>query len=142
MGSYVQSSLLPGETVIYEGKLSFWSLLPLIIIGFFLLFLWGFGLFFWLLAFIRYQTTELAITNKRVIAKFGFISRYSIELNLNKIEGIQVIQGILGRIFNYGSLAISGTGSLKEPVPGISNPLGFRQAFSGAHDAALALART
>ena len=136
MSSYVQGSLMSGEQVVYEGKLSFWSLLPLIILGFLLLFAWGLGLIFWLLAFIRYQTTELAITNKRVIAKFGFISRRTIELNLNRIEGIQVIQGILGRIFNYGSLVVSGTGSLKEPIPGISNPLAFRQAFSSAHDAA------
>ncbi len=138
MGSYVRSSIMPGEQIMYEGRLSIWSLLPLIILGFLLLFLWGLGLIFWLTAFIRYRTTELAVTNKRVIAKFGFISRRTIELNLSRIEGIQVIQGILGRIFDYGSLVISGTGSMKEPIPGIANPLGFRQAFSSVHDAATA----
>jgi uncharacterized membrane protein YdbT with pleckstrin-like domain len=140
MTSYVQGSLMPGEHVVYEGKISLWSLLPLIILGFLLIFVWGLGLMFWLAAFIRYQTTELAITNKRVIAKFGFISRRTVELSLNRIEGIQVIQGISGRIFNYGSLVVSGTGSLKEPIPGISNPLAFRQAFSSSHDAATARA--
>ena len=140
MGSYVQGSLMSGEQVLYEGKLSIWSLLPLIILGLLLLVFWGLGLIFWLAAYIRFRTTELAVTNKRVIAKFGFISRRTIELNLSRIEGVQVIQGILGRIFDYGSLIISGTGGMKEPIPGIANPLGFRQAFASAHDAATARA--
>lgn len=135
MASYIEGALIKDEKVTYTGNISLWSLAPLII-GFLLLFLYGIGLIFWLAAFIRYKTTELAITNKRVIAKFGFISRRTIELNINKVESIQVSQGILGRIFNYGSLVISGTGNPQAPIPGISNPLNFRRVFMETQDQA------
>lgn len=128
MASYVEGSLTNGEQVIYQGKVSVWSLLPLIILGF--IFLFGLiGILFWIAAAIRYFTTELAITNKRVIAKFGLISRSTIEINLQKIESIQVNQGILGRIFDYGSIVVSGAGNPQAPIPGISKPLQFRRAF-------------
>ena len=129
MSSYVQIAMTQGEKLIYEGKVSFWSLLPLVILGLLLLGVAGIGILFWIGAFIRYKTTELAITNKRVIAKFGFISRSTVELNIDKAESIQVRQGILGRIFDYGSIIVSGAGSTQTPIPGISRPMKFRQTF-------------
>ncbi|MFN3885303.1 MAG: PH domain-containing protein, partial [Rhodocyclaceae bacterium] len=129
MASYVESALTKGEQVVYQGKVSIWSLMPLLLLGLVFLFFYGLGLLFWVAAAIRYFTTELAITNKRVIAKFGFISRSTIEINLQKIESIQVNQGILGRIFNFGSIVVSGAGNPQAPIPGISNPLQFRRAF-------------
>lgn len=129
MASYVESALTRGEQVVYQGKVSIWSLAPLLIVGLIFLAIYGLGLLFWVAAAIRYFTTELAITNKRVIAKFGLISRSTIEINLQKIESIQVKQGILGRIFNFGSIVVSGAGNPQAPIPGISNPLQFRRAF-------------
>lgn len=134
MGSYVESALTKGEKVIYEGKISLWSLLPLMLLGLLTLGLFGLGLIFWIAAAIRYLSTELAITNKRVIAKFGFISRTTIEINIQKIESIQVNQGILGRIFNFGSIVVSGAGNPQAPVPGISSPLNFRREFLNAQE--------
>jgi uncharacterized membrane protein YdbT with pleckstrin-like domain len=136
MASYIDGALIKDEKVVYTGNISLWSLAPLIIIGFLLLAAWGIGLIFLLFAFIQYKTTELAITNKRVIAKFGFISRKTIELNINKVESIQVNQGILGRIFDYGSLIISGAGNPQAPISGISNPMNFRRAFMETQDQA------
>jgi uncharacterized membrane protein YdbT with pleckstrin-like domain len=135
MGSYVDSALTKGEHVIYQGKTSIWLLLPRIILGFIFLGLFGLGLLFWIDAAIKYFTTELAITNKRIIAKFGLISRTTIEINLQKIESIQVNQGILGRIFNFGSVIVTGAGNPQAPVPGISSPLNFRRAFLDAQEA-------
>lgn len=129
MSNYVEGSLTKGEQVVHQGKVSLWSLAPLILLGFIFLALYGLGLLFWIAAAIRYLTTELAITNKRVIAKFGLISRSTIEINLQKIESIQVNQGILGRIFNFGSIVVSGAGNPQAPIPGISSPLEFRRAF-------------
>lgn len=136
MASYVEGTLIKDEKVIYTGKISLWSLLPLIVIGFLLLPVFGLGLLLWLIAFIRYKTTELAFTNKRVIAKFGFISRETVELNLTKVESLQVNQGILGRIFNFGTLIISGAGNPQAPIPGISNPMTFRRSFMEYQDQA------
>ncbi|MCL2344352.1 MAG: PH domain-containing protein [Desulfobulbus sp.] len=133
MSKYIESTLIKDEKVIYEGKISFWSLLPSIILGLILIF-WVVGVLFWIAAALRYLTTELAFTNKRVIAKFGFIARRTIELDITKVESIQVNQGVLGRIFNYGTLIISGAGNPQAPIPGISNPMTFRRSFMEYRD--------
>jgi len=46
---------------------------------------------------------------------------------LNKVEGIQVNQGILGRILGFGSITVSGTGGTKDPFHKIDAPLEFRK---------------
>ena len=136
MASYVEAALIPGESVTYTGNISLWGLSHLILLGVVLLPAFGVGLVFWLTAYIRYKTTELAVTNKRVIAKFGFISRHTIEMNISKVESIQVVQSVFGRILNFGTLIIAGTGSQQAPIPGISDPMGFRKAFMSAQDQA------
>lgn len=135
MASYIDKALIKDERILYRGNISLWSLSFLIFLGVILLPV-GVGLIFLLVAYIRYKTTELAITNKRVIAKFGFISRRTTELNINKVESIQVEQGVAGRIFDYGSLIISGAGDPQAPIPGISDPMRFRKAFIEAQDGA------
>ena len=129
MASYIEGALTKDEVIQYEGRISLWSLTHLIVLGVLLLPLYGVGLILLAMAFIRYKTTELAFTNKRVIAKFGFISRQTVELYIPKVESIQLHQGILGRIFNYGSLIISGAGNPQAPIPGISDPMAFRRGF-------------
>lgn len=127
MASYVETTLTKGEKVVYRARLSVWSLLPLIVLGLLFISLLGLGLIFWLAAFLRYISTELAVTDKRVVAKFGFINRSTVELNLAKVESIQVNQGILGRIFNFGTLVVSGAGNPQARIPGISDPITFRR---------------
>ncbi|HYN55227.1 MAG TPA: PH domain-containing protein [Methylotenera sp.] len=129
MASYIEDALINDEKIIHMGHISLWSLAHLIIPGVILLPAFGLGIIFLVIAYIRYKTTELAFTNKRVIAKFGFISRHTIEINMNKVESIQVNQNVWGRIFNYGTLILSGAGTPQAPIPGISNPIQFRRAF-------------
>ena len=61
-----------------------------------LLLMWVIGIVFIVFAILNVMTTELALTNKRVIAKFGFIRRQTIEININRIESISVNQGFWG----------------------------------------------
>jgi len=136
MASYIDGALIKDEVIRHEGHISLWSLAHFILIGVVLLPFYGLGVLFLVAAFIRYKTTELAFTNKRVIAKFGFISRQTVELYVHKVESIQVHQGIFGRIFNYGSLVISGAGNPQAPIPGISNPMLFRRLFMEMQDQA------
>lgn len=126
MGSYVQNNLVKDETVEYEAQTSVWSLLPLILFG---LLLFPFGIILLAMAAIRYFSTELVITDKRVIAKFGLIRRKTIELNIPKVESVMVDQGFLGRLCNYGSIVVSGAGNPQAKIPGISEPLDFRNKF-------------
>lgn len=134
MTSYVEDALTQDEKIVHVGHISLWSLWVLIGVGFLLLFAFGLGLILWGIAYIKYKTTELAITNKRVIAKFGFISRRTVEINLNKVESIQVDQTIWGRLFDYGTLIISGAGAPQAPILGISEPMKFRKAFIEAQE--------
>ena len=136
MASYIEGTLIKDEKIIYIGNISLWTQAPLIALGFLFLIAFGLGLIFWLVAYVRYKTTELAFTNKRVIAKSGFIRRQTIEINIAKVESIQVQQDILGRLFNYGTLAIGGAGESQAPIVGISNPMEFRRAFMEAQDQA------
>ena len=71
-----------------------------------------------------------SLTNKRLIAKAGFIRRQTIELNIDRAESLSVIQGFWGRIFNYGSIVIRGTGGSHAPIPYIARPMEFRQQFN------------
>jgi uncharacterized membrane protein YdbT with pleckstrin-like domain len=134
MTSYVEGALVKDEKIVHVGHNSLWSLSHLFALGIVLLPAFGIGLIFLVVAYVRYKTTELAITSKRVIAKFGFISRRTVEINIKKVESIQVDQGILGRVFNYGTLVISGAGDPQAPIPGISEPMAFRRAFIEAQD--------
>jgi len=136
MTSYVEGALVKDEKVLHVGRVSLWSLSGLILLGLVLLPVFGLGLIFWIAAYIRYKTTELAITSKRVIAKFGFISRSTVELNINKVESLQVDQSVMGRLFNFGTLIISGAGNPQAPIPGISSPMEFRRAFMEAQEQA------
>ena len=134
MSSYVDGVLISDEQVMYRARISLWSLWLPILLGVITLPLFGVGLLFWLWAWITYATTELAITNKRVIAKSGLIQRRTIEMFLEKIESIQVDQSVLGRLFDFGSVIISGTGVHSAPFRNISDPLTLRKNFMMAAD--------
>lgn len=113
----------------------FVSLWHLIALGVVLLPLFGLRLVFLAVAYVRFKSVELALTNKRVIVKHGFIRRQTVEMNLNKVESIQVQQGVLGRLFDFGTLVVAGTGASHAPLAGIADPMGFRKAFIEAQDA-------
>lgn len=134
MASYVDGNLMSGETVLYRSSVSLWSLIWLILLGVLLLPAVGIGLIFLIWAYISYKTTEFAVTDKRIIAKTGLVSRNTVEMFLDKVESLNVTQTVLGRILNYGTVTIRGTGSTSEPIENISGPLDLRKHFMEAAD--------
>lgn len=82
----------------------------------------------WLLvqAWFRRWTTETDVTNKRVVHKEGFIRRRTFEMNLDKVESVDVEQSIPGRIFGWGDITIRGVGEGAERIRMIGSPLQFR----------------
>ena len=84
------------------------------------------ALIHWASALIRRTSTELAITDRRVIYKSGILRRHTIEINRSKVETVGVDQSILGRIMGYGTVVVRGTGGSFEPIPMIGEPLTFR----------------
>jgi uncharacterized membrane protein YdbT with pleckstrin-like domain len=77
-------------------------------------------------AWFRRWTTEIAVTDRRVILKRGFIRRATMEMNLAKVESVDVDQTLSGRLFNYGNVTIRGTGSSFEILRTVDAPLKLR----------------
>jgi hypothetical protein len=144
---YIKSTLNKGETVIYAAHVHwgiYLTIVPAFIAAeiFFAFIVYGSGIvehFPWTNAlllipflilpfgYIIQKTTELAVTNRRVIAKVGLVSRKTSEILLNKVESVEVQQGILGRLLNYGTVTVRGTGGGSAPAVAIADPLRFRQ---------------
>ncbi|MGH7088376.1 MAG: PH domain-containing protein [Stellaceae bacterium] len=146
--SYVTGVLQPGETLVYITKLH-WLIylraivLFLIAIGLAIASLWVSGngntallaaaalalllaLSSWFPAWVRRATTELAVTDARVIYKAGLFGRRTIEMNRSQVESVDIDQSLFGRIFSYGTVIVRGTGGSHEPMRFISNPIDFR----------------
>ena len=148
--SYVRSVLQPGEKIIMVGRLSwivYHRAIFLLFVGVILIVLerifWGetivipvtavlFGalaiisaIHAWFLRWI----TEIAVTERRVIYKRGFINRHTIEMNMDKVATVDVDQSVLGRLFKYGTVTVQGTGMSFEPLRRIESPLALRNAI-------------
>jgi uncharacterized membrane protein YdbT with pleckstrin-like domain len=147
---YVRRVLQPGETIVYATKLHWLIYLQTILLLIACLIIAGAALLTsdnqsitlaleiaaiifavlamatGLRAFIRRATTELAVTDHRVIYKSGLLSRHTIEMNRDKVESVDVDQSLLGRIFGYGTVIVRGTGGSLEPMRNIGDPLTFR----------------
>ena len=159
--SYVKSVLQPGEKVLMEGHLhwiAYWHAMLFLVLGTGLVWLEyqfrindivigitaaTFGVLF-LVAFLRTWfvrwITEIAITDRRIIYKRGFINRHTEEMNMDKVASVDVDQTIFGRLLDYGTIHIIGTGGAQsldrdgsthgiEHLHRIAHPLAMRNAI-------------
>ena len=78
---------------------------------------------------IQIGITEFAVTNKRVIYKRGFIWRQTAEMNMDKVEAVDVMQSIPGRLLDYGTIHVKGTGAGIEHLHRIASPIALRNAI-------------
>lgn len=134
MSSYIETVLGAGERVLHQGRVSAWSQFWLWLGGAILLPAFGIGLILWGIAWIRMRTTELAVTNRRVIAKFGLVRRDTIEIQVARIESVQVHQSVAGRVLNFGTIVFAGAGQPQVSIPQIAAPLNFRKAVVEAQE--------
>ncbi len=149
--SYIDGNLLAGERVVFRTRLH-WKLLvgPLLfavvtVLAIPLLVsqgIWhnlaliapGAGLLAVLVAIIRRQSSDFAVTNKRVMMKVGVFSTRSVEILLSKIEAIAVHQSLLGRMLDYGDIVVTGTGGTEEAFSNIQAPMQLRRAVQSVTD--------
>jgi uncharacterized membrane protein YdbT with pleckstrin-like domain len=80
----------------------------------------------WFPAFLQRWTTELAVTNRRIVFKSGLFRRHTMEMNMSKVESVDVDQSVIGRILGFGTVTIRGTGGGIEPMRNVANPIAFR----------------
>jgi len=135
--SYIDKNLMPNESIVFKSHLHWFVFVSPVV--------WLFSSFILFASvpillvltipmfiissfssFTKYVSSEFAVTNKRLIIKTGLIRRDTVELLLTKVEGLQVNQGIFGRMFNFGTITVSGTGGSKNPYNKIAQPLKFR----------------
>lgn len=90
------------------------------------------------ISWLAYKSADFAVTTSRLILKQGLISRRTLELQLNKIEAVNVDQSISGRMLGYGTLAVSGTGGTREVFSVVNHPDAFRTAVQGQINAIFA----
>lgn len=147
---YVEEVLQPGEKVLFVSTIHWLIYLPGVA-----LLLAGLGLWFSTLhgesnhpilwagallllaggllsvarAWFRRWTTEIAVTNRRIILKRGFIRRQTVEMNMDRVESVDVSQSIPGRIFDYGDVLVRGVGVGLEPLHMIDSPIRLRNAI-------------
>ena len=157
MASYAESIIGSGEKIVHVGHLSLWTILWSLLGGLFLIVVAiglmlaqtgspdvthpvaaiaaALGAIIIVVALVRRASTELVVTNRRVIAKFGLVARRTVEMNLAKIESVSVELTVIGRLFGFGSIMVTGTGSTMDPIRFIADPIAFRQAIQAATDA-------
>jgi uncharacterized membrane protein YdbT with pleckstrin-like domain len=152
--AYVDRVLQPGETVLMRGRLHWFTyvnamiglLLGLVVALATFLFvpdrtiaMVGYGvaalllvvaLLHLLVRMIQVATTEFAVTNHRVIVKRGVLALHTVEMNVDKVESVDVDQSLVGRLFGFGEVTIHGVGARWDPIAGIADPLGFRNAIT------------
>ena len=142
--SYIDENLLPDEHVVYRAELHwiiFARAILVLVVGLVLVFvprIGQAGLVVLLLGvvmlvppFVAYRTTELGVTNKRVIVKTGLVRRRTLEPLLRQVEAISVDQGLLGRLLGFGSITLTGTGGVREVFHRVREPLELRRRIHG-----------
>jgi uncharacterized membrane protein YdbT with pleckstrin-like domain len=77
--------------------------------------------------YLTYVSSEFAVTDTRVLVKIGWIGRRSVEILITKVESIVVEQTLAGRLFDFGTIVVTGTGGTHEIFTGIAAPLEFRE---------------
>jgi uncharacterized membrane protein YdbT with pleckstrin-like domain len=85
-------------------------------------------------------THVFGVTDRRVIARMGWITTRTVDLNVTKVESLVIEQGAFGRLFRYGDLKVVGTGGTSETFRGVRDPIGFRKAVNSAADRVVARA--
>ena len=137
---YIEANLLPGETVVQRARLHwivFLKAIAVAVVGLAVLFIQplvgaiivGLALLMALPPWLERTTSEFGVTSKRVIIKVGLIQRRTLELLIRQVEAISVEQSLAGRIFDFGTITLTGTGGVRETFHNIANPLEFRRSI-------------
>lgn len=162
--SYVDTNLLPGETVVYRGRIHWIVMAPAIIAGSALDLLacvFLVGAFVWqgpkgafsvplailaavfavagsgwvTLWAVQRKATEIAVTSRRVLIKKGLLTRHTTEILLSKVESVSIEESPVGQTLGFGKVTIHGTGGTPEIFDRIADPNEFRRQIQSQIDA-------
>lgn len=148
MGRYIDEILQPDEKVLFTTRIHWIVYLPAVLawiaaVAFFALargpvdginIVWLglaailalIGIYLAFRAWFRRWTSETDVTTARVVHKEGFIQRDTFEMNLDRVESVDVSQSIPGRLLGYGDVTIVGVGDSERRISRIASPIQFR----------------
>lgn len=147
--TFIEKNLANNEKIVYRAQLHWWiygrSVL-LVILGAVIALVFGkheavkilgallvvIGVLGIINAYVRASSTEFAVTNRRIMIKTGIAKRRLVELQLNRSEGLIIDQGIIGRIFNYGTIIIRSGGTMEETFSPVADPYEFKRQINNA----------
>lgn len=72
-------------------------------------------------AIVHYQMTHLTLTNKKVMARVGFLSRDWVQMAFERIENAHLEEPILGRYLGYSTVIVGGVGTGTIAIPYVIN---------------------
>ncbi len=127
--SYIEESLSNGEEIKELFKLHWFSKIPMIIWAILAIPTLGITLILVIWEYLKLRSIEQGITNKRAILKTGIISRKSEEMKISSIETVEIIQGIIGRVFGFGSIKVTGRGISDLVYKNIDNPMDVKKSI-------------
>jgi uncharacterized membrane protein YdbT with pleckstrin-like domain len=154
--SYLEASLVPGETIAYRARLHWIVAAPALLVGGALALIGAGSLLLALLGsgserdpslpmsvagavlvlagsawiafgLVRWSATEITVTTRRVLIKTGVLTRHTTEVLLSKVESVRVEESLLARLFGFGRVTIHGTGGTPETFDRIAGPQEFRR---------------
>ncbi len=124
---YINDSLSNGEEIKALFKLHWFSKIPMIIWIILSIPTFGVTLLLAIWEWLRLRSIEQGVTNKRVIFKKGIVSRKSEEMKISSVETVEIIQGIIGRIFGFGTVKVTGRGISDLIFKNINDPMDVKK---------------
>ncbi len=85
----------------------------------------------------RLATTELALTNKRLLGSIGLLRRRTIEAQHKNIEMVKTSRSLFGKLFNYGTITVSTSNGIRVKFPGIASPMDMVEKCNDAIEIAI-----
>lgn len=132
---YIQDSLSNGEQVRELFKLHWFSKVPMVIWIILAIPTLGITLLLAIWEWLKLRSIEQGVTNKRVILKKGIISRKSEEMKISSIETVEIIQGVVGRMFGFGTVKVTGRGISDLVFRNIDDPMDVKRKIESVETA-------
>ena len=124
---YIQDSLSDGEQVHELFRLHWFAKVPMIVWIVLAIPTLGLTLLLAIWEWLKLRSIEQGVTNKRVIFKTGIISRKSEEMKISSIETVEIVQSVMGRVFGFGTVVVTGRGISNLVFKNVNDPMDVKR---------------
>lgn len=156
--AYVERELTEGEKIVLLGKVSWWTIVPRTLLALAVLVVAAVvaamlnfvgNVLFWVVSvpvvlvawialvagqIVRIISTEVAITDRRVMSKTGVMRTEVKTTPLDKVNNVNVTRSFAGNLLDYGDIEITtatADSNDNHLVKALADPDGFRNTLTG-----------